>query len=151
MRTRLLEPEIVIASPVSRALEAYARLISKSGGEVAQGSAGPQPLGLAELPGDIIVLLSTQPILSFAWPITDRGRYLLAIQTDRVPPLNVSAVARNVIAHELGRTLGLIHNSNPTTLMCGPCRAGVFKSAGPSFLPLTSQDRARLLELNPSQ
>ena len=152
VRTRLLEPEIVVASPSSRSVEAYARLISQSGGRVPQGSAGPKPpVGLAELPGNIIVLLSTQPILSFAWPIADRGRYLLAIQTDRVPPLNASGVARNVIAHELGHTLGLIHNGDPRTLMCGPCRSGVFESDGPPFLPLTSQDRARLLELDAPQ
>lgn len=152
VRTRLLEPEIIIASPISRSLEAYVRLISQFGGRVPQGSAGPkQPVGLAELPGDIVVLLSTQPILSFAWPIADRGRYLLAIQTDRSPPLSASGVSRNVIAHELGHALGLVHNGNPTTLMCGPCRSDVFTSDEPPFLPLASQDRARLLKLDPPQ
>ena len=152
VRTRLLEPEIVVASPNRRSLESYARLISQFGGRVPEGSAGPrQPAALAELPGDIIVLLSTQSIFSFARPIADRGRYLLAIQTDRVAPLNASGVSRNVIAHELGHTLGLIHNGDPATLMCGPCRSSVFKSDEPPFMPLTSQDRARLLELDMPQ
>ena len=152
VRTRLLAPEIIVASPISRSLETFAQLISQSGGRVPKGSAGPkQPVGLAELPGDIVVLLSRQPIQSFAWPIAGRGRYLLAIKTDRVPPLNASEVSRNVVAHEFGHTLGLIHNRNPTTLMCGPCGSRVFKSDEPPFLPLTSQDRARLLELDPPQ
>lgn len=150
VRTRLLEPEIIVASPISRSLEAYVRLISQAGGQVPKGTAGPPPpAGLAELSGDVIVLLSVQSIFSFAWPLADRGGYLLAIQTDRVLPLSTSGVSRNVIAHELGHTLGLIHNQNPTTLMCGPCRSEDFKSDNPPFLPLTPQDREQLLELDP--
>jgi hypothetical protein len=124
----------------------FARLISRAGGEVGQGSGGPQPRNLGQIHGDVIVLLSTQAIMSFAWPVTDRGRYILAIQTDQAAPLNAPGMSRNVIAHELGHTLGLVHNSNSATLMCGPCRA-VFKPDAPAFLPLTAQDRARLLQL----
>ena len=152
VRTRLLRPEIVVASPDRRSLESYARLISQAGGKVPKGSDGPkQPTGLAELPGDVIVLLSTQSIFSFAWPIADRGRYLVAIQTDHAAPMSTSGVSRNVIAHELGHTLGLVHNGDPTTLMCSPCQSGVFTADAPPFLPLTSQDRVRLVELDPPQ
>ena len=152
VRTRLLGPEIVVASPDRRSIESYARLISQAGGKVPKGSDGPrQPVGLAELRGDVIVLLSTQNIFSFAWPIAERRGYLLAIQTDRAAPMSEAGVSRNVIAHELGHTLGLVHNGDDATLMCGPCRSRVFTSDEPPFLPLTSQDRARLLELEPPQ
>ena len=152
VRARLLDPVIVVASPGARSIESYARLISQHGGKLPLGSAGPKPpVALAEIPGDTVVLLSTQSIFSFAWPIGDRGRYLLAIQTDQTPPLNAFGVSRNVIAHELGHSLGLTHNADPTTLMCGPCVSSVFTSDEPPFLPLTPQDRAQLLGLDRRQ
>jgi hypothetical protein len=151
VRSRLLEPEVVVGSPFTRKLEGYAFLISQAGGHFPHGSKGPkQPAELAEIHGDIIVLLSTQSIFTFTWPISDPDRYFLAIQTDRVPPLDAPGVSRNVIAHELGHALGLVHNGDETSLMCSPCRSEALKPDSP-FLPLTPGDRARLIELDQSR
>jgi len=44
-----------------------------------------------------------------------------------------------------------VHNSDPTTLMCGPCQPLVLGPEERVFSPLTSNDRARLLELYSAQ
>ena len=50
---------------------------------------------------------------------------------------------RNVVAHELGHVLGLEHNRDFTTLMCGrpaSCRPAAFASDTLHFFPLTAGD-----------
>jgi len=139
-------PDLVLAPPILQAAEAFARRISQDNRRLFAGSAGPDaPRELVALEGDVIVLLSAQRIVSFAWPLADHRRYFLAIRTDRVAPLANPGVTHNVIAHELGHTLGLTHNGTPTMLMCGACATRFDPSV---FLPLTPLDRARLLELH---
>ena len=47
---------------------------------------------------------------------------------------------QNMIAHELGHAIGLDHNSEPATLMCGGTARCYSKRAGPR-LPSAYQDR----------
>lgn len=106
--------------------------------------------GTAE-PGKIVVVLSDGVFVSHASPVGQGA--VVMMRTDRVPPLSMPNVARNVIAHELGHAIGLGHNSDPAMLMCGrpaPCRPGVFASSTPHYFPLSSADRANLLAMYPA-
>jgi len=148
LRPPLVEADVVVASPVTRALETYARQISMRAEGLAPPGAGPSaPRELTNLRGDIVVFLSRQDIFSMTRPFAQR--FFIVIQSDRAAPMNSPNAARNVIAHELGHALGLVHNSDPTTLMCGPCQPFVLGSEERVFSPLTPDDRARLIEMYP--
>ena len=149
LRPRLLEAAVIVGTPASRSLETYARQISQRAGRLSPGRAEPDPpREVADLASDIVVLLSKQPIMSFAWPLPRSTRFFVAIQSE---PNDSSSgnpnVARNIIAHELGHTLGLTHNDNPATLMCGPCRPEALPVDELMFLPLTTNDSERLIDL----
>lgn len=105
----------------------------------------------ASFRGDLLILLSDAEFVSFTSRIGDRT--LVAIKSASTPPLNQPNVLPNVIAHELGHALGLQHNADPTTLMCGrpaPCRPAAFSSDSARMFPLTSADISRLRELYPA-
>jgi hypothetical protein len=109
------------------------------------------PETFASFGGDLIIVLSDAEFVSFTSRIG--GRMLVAIKNGSTPPLNLPNVLPNVIAHEIGHALGLQHNADPTTLMCGrpaPCRPAAFVSDEPRMFPLTSADIARLHELYPA-
>jgi len=109
-----------------------------------------QPQAFASFKGDLIIVLSGAEFVSFASRIGDR--WLVAIKNGSNPPLNLPNVLPNVIAHEIGHALGLQHNADPTTLMCGrpaPCRPAAFASDEPRMFPLTPADLARLRYLYP--
>ncbi len=149
--TRLVETTLVAPSPHERALENYTRAIWQQAGRTRGGGTRPaEPAELKRLGGDVVMFLSQQPTMSFAWPLEHDGRYFVAIPVEPGARMSRPGLTRNVIAHELGHTLGLVHHTNPSVLMCSPCRPLVGGAAPHGFLPLTETDRLRLRELLPA-
>jgi hypothetical protein len=110
------------------------------------------PERMRQMPGDLIIALSDGDFISFASRLPSGARVVVGIRSDQLPPLSLPNVGRNVIAHELGHTIGLRHNDDPTTLMCGrpaPCRPAVFQLDVAKFFPLTEADKGLLLRLYP--
>jgi hypothetical protein len=104
---------------------------------------------------DLVVMLSDGNFTSFssgALLVNGRPRSLVAIR-GVIPLLAQPNIMPNLIAHEMGHSLGLMHNADVTKLMCGrpaECRPDSFASEELHYFPLTDADRARLLQLYPS-
>jgi len=147
-----LEPVLpeadVVVSPVSnRALETYARRISQFAGRPGSFDPHARPSELTAIDADVVVLLSTQKLMPFAWPRPGESRFFVAISAIGDDSAADATITRNVIAHELGHVVGLSHHDEPTTLMCLPCET-VSRPEGPStFRPLMPEDESRLVEL----
>ena len=145
---RMREVEVAAGPPGMRVIETFARFISQRGGRIPKGRDGPQPPPeLTALGGDVVVLLSRQPLLPFAWPLIGSPDHLVAIRSLRPGRPRDDTVLRNVIAHELGHTLGLRHNRG-ASLMCGPCSSLAARESPGGWLPLTERDRALLRALH---
>ena len=72
---------------------------------------------------------------------------MIGIKDYRSYPLTLPNVARNVIAHELGHVIGLSHNADPTTLMCGrpaSCYPDFFTSDEPRYFSLADAEKDQL-------
>jgi len=107
-------------------------------------------LKFRHIPGDIMIVLSESDIVSFAMSLADR-KGLIGIHQSDTLPLSLPNVTRNVVAHEIGHILGLRHNSDPTTLMCGrpaSCRPSKYASDKEFFFPLTQADKKVLMALH---
>lgn len=146
LNVRLVE-ELHIASPVTRALENYARSISQRAGRLRGGPGEPDaPAEITDFGVQAVLLLSRQDLMSFAWPLPRYPGHFVAIEEDRSAMAVNPNIARNIIAHEIGHTLGLRHNRDPTTLMCGPCRTHELAVDRPEYMRLTERDHRRLIE-----
>jgi putative tryptophan/tyrosine transport system substrate-binding protein len=111
------------------------------------------PESLNRIGGNIIVALSEGEFISFTARRPELNKAVVAIKDYRSFPLTLPNVTRNVIAHLLGLAIGLSHNADPTTLMCGrpaPCRPDLFASDRPNYFPLTEEEKAELREMYPS-
>ena len=117
-------------------------------GRVSQGGAGA-----GGEPGKIVVVLSDGDFVSHVNRLPGGAGAVAMISNDRGFPRSLPNVMRNLIAHELGHTIGLGHNSDPAMLMCGrpaPCRPSLFTSSAARYFPLSSADRAKLVAMYPA-
>ena len=133
--------QVIIRSSVERQLENYARSISQRAGRLRPGPSEPDaPVEITDFESDVVLLLSRQDLMSFAWPLPRRPGHFIAIEEDRHIMARNPNIARNIIAHEIGHTLGLPHNNDPTSLMCGPCRTNELSIDHLQYMHLTETD-----------
>jgi hypothetical protein len=104
--------------------------------------------------GDVIVALSNDTNFKpFAQQRPDLQQVMVVIpdlstQVRTLRGVVPNAVMRNAVAHELGHAIGLGHNDDVDTLMCGAARCG-FRAFREAFLPITPKEQTKLLEMYP--
>ena len=101
--------------------------------------------------GDVIVLLSDGSNLKpFTQERPDLQKILVVIPN--LPPYAriFRGIVRNDAAHEFGHAIGLAHNDDANTLMCGNAQCS-FESYSEEFLPITANEKTTLLEMYPPE
>jgi hypothetical protein len=124
-------------------------------------TASDLPESVRQVDGDVIVALSDGEFRPFTYRTPAAAKALIAIPTLALPDAErygtlaarvaLARLASHMIAHELGHVIGLGHNSDAATLMCGvpaSCRHP-WEIASDGFLPLTVGEWALLLEMYP--
>ena len=110
------------------------------------------PSGLRLRCGTIVVVLTGRDMISFGRPIYRQGLALVGIKANDRYPFILDNVARNVIAHEIGHAIGIRHNADAASLMCGrpaSCRPTAFESSRHYFFPLTTVEDDWLVRAYP--
>lgn len=104
---------------------------------------------MREANGDVIIVLSEETgFNAFTSQWLAVRRVLVAIPSFRKYSQTLPGLACNVVAHELGHVVGLDHNDDATSLICGSAWCHFdFPNAG--FFPLITADKAKLLEMYP--
>ena len=127
-------------------------ILREASREVLSGG-GPATAALRErltgVHGDIVIALSDTDLISFGLDWAPGSQGVVALRRADVPPLSLPNTFRNVVAHELGHVLGLQHNRDPATLMCGrpaSCRPAAFASDSIHYFPFTELDERLLRE-----
>lgn len=134
-------------------MEFYMSTASESVMSRDRGMPPGAPADLSRFCGNIVVVLSDENFISFAKIVRNRGLVLIGIKGPTHFPLHLPNVTRNIIAHEIGHAIGLRHNADETTLMCGrpaQCSPTRFQANTARFFPLTRRETRILAYRYPS-
>jgi len=94
----------------------------------------------------IVMVMSDDPLTSFVHNERMEGSVIVVIAPSQGIPSRPN-VMRNIVAHELGHAIGLSHNDDSGSLMCGvpaPCRIHRYESLKPRTFPLGEKGQAAL-------
>jgi hypothetical protein len=134
------------AIPESELASLSNAVVGRSGGLVSV------PGSLTSITGDVLVYLGDTVFVSFVSPFSADRKKVVGMRTMSGPPMSLPNVALNVVIHELGHAIGIGHNSDETTLMCGRpanCRPDAFFLNEEKIFPLSELELAQIRAMYP--